>query len=119
MFNSLSFRAMEKSLDALWIKQNTIVHNIANVETPGFKAKEVTFQDILEGVRMDEGGRRYDFKATIKTDENTVMRPDGNNVDIDKENIELMNTYFQTVALYQKVSGQISDMRYVIGQAFK
>lgn len=119
MFNSLSFRAMEKSLDALYMKQNAIVHNLANVETPGFKAKEVSFQDILEGVRTQDGGRRYDFKATISTDETTVMRPDGNNVDVDKENIELMNTYFQTVALYQKVSGQISDMRYVIGNAFK
>ncbi len=120
MFNDLSFRAMQSSLDAMWMKQNIIVHNLANYETPGFKAKQLSFQDTLEDAQKGLGDRtKYAFQATVTTDEAAVVRPDGNNVDLDKENIELMNTYYQTLALYQKISGQISDMRYVIGQAFK
>ena len=121
MFNTLSFRAMESSLDALWMKQNVIAHNLANYETAGYKAKNVSFQNVLESAASAERGtrRRYDFKATVTAQTGTSERPDGNNVDFDRENIELMNTYYQTLALYQKVSGQISDMRYVIGQSFK
>lgn len=124
MFNNLSFKAMESSLNALWMKQNTIVHNLANYETPGFKAKSVSFQDVLKDARQEDrvgkdGGTKYRFQAVVTTADSTTVRPDGNNVDVDKENIELMDTYFQTLALYQKINGQISDMRYVIGQAFK
>ena len=124
MFESLSFKAMESSLSALWLKQNVIIHNIANLETPGFKAKQVSFNGLLEEAEGKQaGGRqgqgRYAFKATISTSTNTEVRPDGNNVDFDKENTELMNTYFQTLALYQKIGGQITNARYVIKQAFK
>lgn len=118
MFDSLSFKAMESSLDALWIKQNLIAHNLANLETPGYKAKTVRFENVLQEAQQKNAGR-YQFKAVVSTDENTQVRPDGNNVDFDKENTELMNTYLQTVALYQKIDGVISDTRYVIKQAFK
>lgn len=122
MFDSLSFKAMESSLSALWLKQNVIIHNIANLETSGFKAKEVSFHGLLEETQGKQGGGgrgQYAFKATISTSTDTAVRPDGNNVDFDKENTELMNTYFQTLALYQKIGGQITNTRYVIKQAFK
>ena len=40
--NSISMA--EKSLDFLWAKQQIISYNIANVDTPGYKAKYVTFE---------------------------------------------------------------------------
>ena len=118
--DNLGFQAMQSSLDALWLKQKLISHNLANVETPGFKAKEVSFQDALENARNESSDSGpYRFQATVSSDETTSSRPDGNNVDLDKENLELFDTYLQAVAIYQKMSGQISDVRYVINQAFK
>ena len=32
-------KALSSGMDALWQKQQVISHNIANVETPGYKAK--------------------------------------------------------------------------------
>ena len=119
MFKSLSFKAMESSLDALWIKQNLIAHNLANLETPGYKAKTVSFQGMLQQAQAQQNAGKYRFQAVVSTDESTQVRPDGNNVDFDKENTELVNTYLQTLALYQKIGGEITDTRYVIKQAFK
>lgn len=118
MLNDLSFRAMESSLKGLKLQQDAILHNIANIETPGYKTKSVSFDNVLEQARQGNAGR-YDFKAIVEEDLYTEARPDGNNVDIDQENVELVGSYFQTLALYQKISGRVSDFRYVIGQAFK
>ena len=37
----------EKVLDFLWGRQNVTLNNIANVDTPGFKAQYVTFEEEL------------------------------------------------------------------------
>lgn len=46
--SSNSFLMMEKSMMFLWTKQAAILDNIANAETPGYKAKIVTFEETLK-----------------------------------------------------------------------
>ena len=43
-----SFLLMEKSLGFLWTKQAAILDNIANAETPNYKAKVVTFEETVQ-----------------------------------------------------------------------
>ncbi len=118
--DNLGFQALQGSLDALWLKQKVITHNLANVETPGFKAKEVSFENVLaDAERENAKNVPYQFRAVVTSDETTSTRPDGNNVDVDKENLELFDTYLQAVAIYQKMNSQISDVRYVLSQAFR
>lgn len=112
--DSKQFAAMESSLDALSIQQKMILHNIANVETPGYKTKSVTFEDALQGA-----SDKYDFKAKIVTEDNTSMRTDGNNVDTDTESMKLYQNYIQQLYLYQKMSGQFSNLQYVLNQSAK
>lgn len=118
IFNSLAFKSMEGSLGALWEKQKVISHNISNYETPNYKAKELTFEDVYAKTRKEgQTSGKYQFQATITTDNDTMTRPDGNNVDIEKEELELMQTYYQSVALYQKLSGQFNNIKNVLSQA--
>ena len=44
LFEDAAFRALQSGLDAMWLKQQVASHNIANVETPDFKAKKVEFK---------------------------------------------------------------------------
>ena len=46
--SSNSFLLMEKSLGFLWTKQAAILDNIANAETPNYKAKVVTFEETIQ-----------------------------------------------------------------------
>ena len=117
LFNSTEFKAMESSLEALWLKQKVVNQNIANYETPNYKAKAVKFEDVLTSV--SGGKEKVDFKATVTTDETTEARPDGNNVNIEKESLELYQAYLQHAYLTQKISGQFSNMRYVLSQTAK
>lgn len=115
LFDSKEFNAMQSSIDALWMKQKAISHNIANYETPGFKTSSVQFEDVLKGAQ--DGS--YDFRATVTTNDQTSLRPDGNNVDMEKESLELYQTYAQSSYLYQKIGGQFTNLRYVLNQTVK
>ena len=99
-YDSLAFQAMRSSLNGLAIEQNIILHNLANYETPGYKAKSVKFEDVLKESSRKDGSGRYDFKATVFEQEDTTMRPDGNNVDSDVESLKLYENYVQTLYLY-------------------
>ena len=46
-FDSKQFQVMTGSLQALSMQQQMILHNLANVETPGYKSKSVSFVDTL------------------------------------------------------------------------
>ncbi len=119
MFDSFEFKAMQSSIETLWLKQKVISQNIANYETPGYKAQSVRFEDVLKGTQEKNGSGGYHFQAVVTTQEDTAIRPDGNNVDIEKENLELYQTYLQSAYLYEKIRGQFTNMRYVLNQAMK
>src|SRR5690348_10734930 len=42
-----TFLSLEKSLDYATVKNRTISNNIANIDTPNYKAKDVGFKQIL------------------------------------------------------------------------
>lgn len=56
---------LEKSMGYLWTKQAAILDNIANAETPNYKAKVVTFEESLRSkleARLSQG--RYTTSGT-------------------------------------------------------
>lgn len=117
-FDNVSAQAMQKSLDALWLRTKAISHNISNYETPGYKAKEVSFEQVLNGVDQN-GKQKVAFRTRVTEDASTTLRPDGNNVNMDKEQQELWRAQAQYSYLVNKVSGQYNNLRYVIKSALK
>lgn len=118
LFDSLSGKTMESSMDALWIKMRVGSDNIANYETPGYKAKKVTFEQILKDVDGSDK-KAMTFRTNITSDENTTARPDGNNVSMEKEQLELWRTEAQYAYLVQKVSGKYTNLRTIINTLSK
>lgn len=114
MFNSKAYVAMESSLNALWMKQKIHQNNIANFDTPNYKAKELTFNEVLNKKTGETS-----FVVDIKDDKETTARVDGNNVDMENENLQLYKTYVQYSYLTQKISGTFKNSRYVLNQVGK
>ena len=121
IFNNMEFKAMESSLDSLWLRQQVITNNLANSETPGYKARTVTFENVLsDKVKKGQTANRdYDYRAKVVTDYDTEARPDGNNVDTEKEMAELWKAYAQYSYLTQKISGSFRQTNYILTNAFK
>lgn len=121
MFDSKEFKAMESSMQYLWMKQKVISQNISNYSTPGYKAQSLQFEEVLSSARENAAGQggKYAYKAKLTTNNRTEARPDGNNVDIETESLELYQVYLQSSYLTSKINTDINNTRYVIKQAFK
>lgn len=117
-FDNLSAQAMQKSLDALWLRTKVINQNISNYETPGYKSQDVTFEDVLQG--FDKNGKpQVAFRTRVTQDTSTSLRADGNNVNMEKEQAEMWRAQAQYSYLISKINGQYTNLRYVIKSALK
>jgi flagellar basal-body rod protein FlgB len=105
--------ATEKMADYLWQKQQVTLNNIANVSTPGYKTQYVTFQDELrsklESYKNDGASKiREEIAGSpirTYTKSNESSRLDGNNVNMDVEQVELASTTIQ----YKMAIADIND----------
>ena len=77
------------ALDGLSLRQNTIADNLANLDTPGFRAM----------------ARQLGGAAPLMEDANTPVGENGNNVDLRKESLAAMQSQF----MYQMVARAVSD----------
>lgn len=121
-----------RALDVAWARNSEIANNIANVDTPGYKRKDVVFEEYLKEAIEAKRIRGYrtnarhipigasspkDVKIRVVQDNSTLsMRLDGNNVDIDTEAaLAAENSiYYNTIA--QKLSGDFRKLRTVINE---
>ncbi len=87
----------EKMLDFLWGRQTVTLNNIANDDTPGFKSQYISFENILgEKLKDASAGWRpmkqveqaiNSTRASLHTTRAESTRLDGNNVDMDQEQV--------------------------------
>lgn len=122
--------SIQKALDGSALKHTVISNNLANVNTPGFKKSEVSFQAALEeslrpGAELKRT-RDLHLPAAINVEDSriiqirqvqeTTLRNDGNNVDMDMELAALAenNLYFNSLA--QLLSSQLSLLRQSISE---
>lgn len=88
MFGSISFDAMYSALDALSLRQRVIADNVANVQTPGYQAKRVEFEDALASA-VAHGSGRAGASIGVSLE---PTREDGNNVNLDTEVVSNIDT---------------------------
>lgn len=111
-----------KALDYLWKKQEITMDNIANISTPGYKAKEISFQDTFRNKlkAATQTGDANDVRAAIRDSDYTVYersdsaRVDGNGVNVDVEYTELSRTALHYQYLLQSVNSDITRLRTAI-----
>jgi flagellar basal-body rod protein FlgB len=95
---------LHSALDGLALRQRVIADNIANVDTPGFRATSVDFESSLQAAIAD--GSIVDGRVSAQSlPTDTPVGENGNNVDLRKETLGAMQSQFQ----YQMVSRAVSD----------
>ena len=122
IFGGDTFAATTQALDASSLRQQVISHNLANVNTPGFKRQEVVFEDRLSRALAQQktpGGRAIGepisgIHASVTTVNDTGERADGNNVNIEEENVKLAINTLRFETLSQSVGGYFSGLKAVI-----
>jgi flagellar basal-body rod protein FlgB len=88
VFDSVTSVALSSALDSLALRQRTIANNIANVNTPNYRAQRVTFEDAL--TRSVAAGDGHAAARTARSMEPTQLN--GNNVNLDTETLSNIDT---------------------------
>jgi flagellar basal-body rod protein FlgB len=135
IFSDIGFTSAKKALDSSSLRQKVIANNVANVNTPGFKRSDVTFEGKLQAALGDENNLQLtntdpkhfststagvssmqDVNPEVATDNSTSTRQDENNVDIDTEMANLAENAitYQTFtkllgAKFRSLSSAISE----------
>ncbi len=116
---------LDRAADASWQRNEAISNNIANVDTPGYKRQDVAFESVLQKAlgnnryeSMDEKvsninlsrlrGRAYVDYA------NYSYRLDGNNVDIENENVMLAENQLKYQGLLKSINQEFTNLQTVM-----
>lgn len=117
---------LEHALNYSSAKQKIISQNIANVDTPNYKAKDVSFKSIFEDVmgqsfqanRSDARHFELNSKANRQTGviniPNVNYSENGNSVDLDKEMADLATNQIYYNALTERINGKFNSLQTVI-----
>jgi flagellar basal-body rod protein FlgB len=111
MFNDLTSVSLDTALAGLSTRQRVIANNIANLETPGFSAQHVNFEDSLADA-INEG---HPADAEIQAVD-TGDRPgqNGNNVNLEREFTNATKTGLQQKLLTGTITARFGRIATVL-----
>ncbi|MBL8951237.1 MAG: flagellar biosynthesis protein FlgB [Myxococcaceae bacterium] len=104
LFDS-TFSTLERALDARLQRQNVLSGNLANVNTPGFKPKDVDVTGLVDGVQTEA--------SAVVDVPGATENIDGNQVDVDKTLVTLAENALQYGAAAKAAGKKLSILRYV------
>ncbi|SDI12223.1 flagellar basal body rod protein FlgB [Proteiniclasticum ruminis] len=124
----LTYQIIKNGLDASAKRQRVISSNIANVNTSGYKASTVKFETELQKAIEKKGSlvnthekhlgaaEASEVTGLVERSQGSSMNENGNNVDIDREMVDLAANEIYYNALIEQVNRKLSSMSYVINR---
>lgn len=125
-----SINTLQKGLNASWLRNEVVSNNIANVDTPGFKASRVRFEEYMAEAAGTENGLNMavtddrhipanastieNIEPEVFTDKTTSARMDGNNVNIENEMVELAKNSIEYYATVSKINSEFRKLNTAI-----
>ncbi|MFA9558091.1 flagellar basal body rod protein FlgB [Evansella sp. AB-rgal1] len=130
LLNNSTTRLLQTALNSSMVRQQAISHNIANIDTPNYKAKNVVFENELQQAvanqrvkayrtdsrHLEFGGHLNNMGTRVTERNNSQYNHNGNNVDIDLEMAELAKNQIYYNALIDRLNGRFNSIRTVLGQ---
>lgn len=118
-------RILDKAADASWLRNQALSNNISNVDTPGYKRQEVAFESVLKKALGNNRYESMDSKVRNAKTKNLSVRTftdysgfsyrlDGNNVDIENENVMLAENQLKYQGLLAGISQEFVNLQTVM-----
>ena len=114
---------LEQAMDYHLSRHNLLSANLAHVDTPGYRARElyreqrVDFGDVL-ATRMEATHHAHLAVGSdapgwrVGVDRNTPVRADGNGVDLDREAVKIAANNLRYDAIATLVQAELSQLDY-------
>lgn len=124
IYNDSTMRFIKYGLDASALREKVIANNMANINTKDFKKSYVSFEENLNKAtgkfslkrtkNQHLSGSSDDSLISVKEDNSTSMRSDGNNVDMDLEKVNQAANTLMYNALITQANSKLSMTKSVI-----
>lgn len=125
-----TLKALASALNFRQMRQEVISSNVANAETPGYKAKRVDFEEALaraldiekqnslnteDKEHFNVGGGGFDnLEPTIYEDPNGVVTENGNTVNRDDELAMMAKNKIMFDATVQLINKKLGLLKYIV-----
>ena len=120
LFSDSATRAAKFALDGLSLRQQAISRNLANIDTPGYQAETVNFEETLKhmidhssSLPLAITNTSHQVAVSSEPSVSVSMRPGGsfradqNNVDVDVEMTDMSEAGIQYQAVSQAISQKL------------
>jgi flagellar basal-body rod protein FlgB len=116
----LSNGLLENYLKLTAAREKIISSNMANIDTPGYRTRDINFESELnramsEGsMQMADGTETVQMLPVVRQLQGLMERPDGNNVSLDREGLEMAETQLRYALAIQLLKDDFRDLRAAI-----
>jgi flagellar basal-body rod protein FlgB len=92
---------LESYLKLTTSREQAISANMANIDTPGYRTRDINFEGELNKAMSgtlsyaEYGGERAQMSPVVQEVPGLMERPDGNNVSLDREGLLMSETQLQ------------------------
>ena len=129
MFSDPMIHAMGSYMTRLSQRQQIVASNLANIDTPGYKTKDVSFNATMQELLSDsslelrktgpehiEGWTVLHMQAQPFEEQGLMSRLDQNNVNLDREMLKMSETSFGYAMISQILKGKFRTLSISINE---
>jgi flagellar basal-body rod protein FlgB len=103
---------LARALDLTALRQRLVAENVANIDTPGYHTRDIDFAAEL---RLATANRDEETPAVrVQTPLNLEQRPDGNNVNIDRESLLMAHNQLQFQSTVAVLRSELNRLQLAI-----
>jgi flagellar basal-body rod protein FlgB len=107
---------LQFALDGLTEQQDAVANNLANAQTPGFTATDVSFEQSLSQALASPGQATAEVSASPS---NAPAASDGNNVDVANEMVAAVQTSLEYKTMSELLNAQFMLVQGAAGGSFQ
>ena len=109
-----TMQRLEQYLDLVTFRHELISSNLANVDTPGYRTQDVDFESEMR--RAEQRLEGDPVSPHVQEVKGLIERPDGNNVNLERETLALAQVQLQYRAGVELLRNEIHTIQSAINE---
>jgi flagellar basal-body rod protein FlgB len=109
-----TMQRLEHYLDLVTFRHELISSNLANVDTPGYRTQDIDFETEMR--RAEQGWEGDPVSPYVREVKGLIERPDGNNVNLERETLALARVQLQYRAGVELLRNEIHTLQSAINE---
>lgn len=114
LFNDPTMQGLQYALNSLSLRQQVLANNIANAQTPGYTAQDVSFESQLSSILSGTTSTAPTQAGTIVQSPDVNTSQDGNTVGMESEMSKMSETNLLYNALTQLTADRMGILKNAI-----